>query len=244
MIKDTFELVLTSSRHLTPGVLHMVFTRADGAAFKFIPGQFITFHFDHADESLHRSYSVATIPGSDQQTIEIAVGYFPGGPATELLYHLQPGQKLITTGPFGRLVLRDEQPARYILVATGTGVAPYRAMLTELSQRLQQSNLQVDLLLGVQGREHLLYGDDFLAFAAKHPNFRFHACYSREQASDLKPFEMKGYVQERFDTLALDPAQDIIYLCGNPSMIDDSFEQLKEVGFDTKQVRREKYIST
>ncbi len=244
MARDTFNLTLQSSRKITPSVLHMLFTREDGQPFNFIPGQFITFHFEHDATQLRRSYSVATIPGHDPHHIEIAVGYFPGGPATELLFNLQPGANLTTTGPFGRLVLREETIKRYILVATGTGVAPYRAMLPQLEKRIKDEDLHIDLLLGVQGREHLLYSDDFLAFANAHPNFRFHACYSREKSQDLKPFETLGYVQERFDDLNLDPQGDVVYLCGNPTMIDTGFDLLKEAGFDPKQIRREKYISS
>ena len=60
---------------------------------------------------------------------------------------------------------------------------------------------------------------------------------------DIKSHEYKGYVQHAFPDLTLNPQEDIVYLCGNPSMIDDAFTYLKDTGFTMQQVIREKYIS-
>ena len=46
-----------------------------------------------------------------------------------------------------------------------------------------------------------------------------------------------------YPELHLNPEQDLVYLCGNPGMIDDSFSYLKEQGFAMQQIIREKYIS-
>lgn len=243
-MKDSYLLVLKESHKITPNVLHMTFIDEKEQPRSFIPGQFITFHFEHNGETLRRSYSIATRPDQNPQLIEIAVGYFPEGPATELLFNLKPGASLHTTGPFGRLTLREEKIDRYILVATGTGVSPYRAMIPEIKQRILNENLRVDVLLGVQSREHLLYGKDFLELASTCPGFNFHACYSRGIALDLAPHEKLGYVQQQFDALNLNPAADVVYVCGNPAMVDDAFSLLKEQGFDIKQIRREKYVSS
>jgi NAD(P)H-flavin reductase len=51
-------------------------------------------------------------------------------------------------------------------------------------------------------------------------------------------------VQSHFDALGLDPASDVVYLCGNPNMIDEAVVNLKERGFTLKQLRREKYLSS
>lgn len=239
----TFPITLKWTKNITKNVRHLAFSRSDGEKLEFIPGQFITIHFPHEDKILRRSYSIATIPNQSED-IEFALSYYPGGAASELLFHLKPGDQLNITGPFGRLVLRDEQPQRYILVATGTGVTPYRAMLPVLQQRLdQQPHLQVDVLQGVQKREDLLYAQDFLNLAKHQPRFHFHVHYSRETDTDLQPYEYMGYVQTAYSHLNLNPESDIIYLCGNPKMIDDSVELLTQQGFAIQQLRREKYIS-
>ncbi|MGF2339041.1 FAD-binding oxidoreductase, partial [Acinetobacter baumannii] len=91
----------------------------------------------HDGKNLKRSYSIANEPKKDNR-IEFAAGYFEGGPGTELLYNLKPGDVIHINGPFGRLIFKDETPGRYILVATSTGTTPYRAMLNELGQRIEK----------------------------------------------------------------------------------------------------------
>ena len=243
MAINTFPITLIETRMLTPQVKHFVFETQQSPAFTYLPGQFITLHFEKDGKTLKRSYSIANSPTQDNR-IEISAGYIAGGPGTELLFHLKPGDKVEVSGPFGRLTLRDEQPKRYIFVATSTGVTPYRAMLDELKQRIQANpSLKIVILQGVQKREDLLFPEEFFAVQQQFPQISFRAHLSRQPETDLGDCEYSGYVQTAFADLALNPEEDVVYLCGNPSMIDEAFEQLKTLGFTTQQIIREKYIS-
>ncbi|TSJ80660.1 hypothetical protein [Cardinium endosymbiont of Dermatophagoides farinae] len=129
------------------------------------------------------------------------------------------------------------------MVATGTGVAPYRSMLPTLSKRLQaDERLKVTLLLGVRYADDLLYVEDFIAFAKQYKNFNFRSHLSRADAP-TEPYQYAGYVQSAFEALDLNPTADLVYLCGNPYMIDSSMEKLGKMGFKRERIRREKYIS-
>ena len=238
----TFPLVLEWTRDVTPSVRHFAFRRADGTPFEFTAGQFVNLHWERDGELTHRSYSVANPPG-ESELIEIAVAPVEGGFATEKLYALGPGDDQLASGPYGRFVLREDPPCRYVLAATGTGVTPYRSMLPQIEALLAGGDHSVHLLLGVRRRDELLYGDEFAAISEAHPQFSFSACYSRDLPGSPNDWEHSGYLQHRFEHLALDPESDIVYLCGNPGMIDEAFELLKGAGFGIKQVRREKYLS-
>ncbi len=244
MAHPTHRYRLQWSKMIAPKVLHLSFAREDNAPFSFIAGQFITLQIEGPTKMLHRSYSVANAPDEDH-SIEMACAYVEGGIASNLLFNLKPGDIVQASGPFGLFVLKEEHPARYILVATGTGVTPYRSMLNEIKRRLEntQPHLKVALILGVRHLDELLFKDQFIQFANEHPNFEFYACYSRVKPEVLKaPFERIGYVQDTFAELKLSPENDIVYLCGNPNMIDTTFGLLTEQGFDRKNVRREKYL--
>ena len=249
-----FPLKLVSRRMLAPSVGHYVFVRDDGQPLDFIPGQFIQVHFEYADgTATKRSYSLATIhdhaigPG---EAVEIAVSYVPGGAATALFEGLDVGGTVDASGPFGRFcLLPTDANARYLLIGTGTGVTPYRAMLPLIEQAIAERGIQVVLLFGARTPDELLYGDEFRAFADKHPdNFRFVPCFSRElpePGSDAAHADVRhGYVQQFLPEFAPDAATDIAYLCGNPNMVDACFEALKESGLEVKQIRREKYVSS
>lgn len=243
MSHERFSFILQSSRMLTARVRQLDFRRADGAPLQYAPGQFVTLHLPWDGMELRRSYSIATIPGSAAE-VQVAVTHVTGGRATRLLYDMTPGAQLQASGPFGRFMLRDDPPGRYLLVATGTGVSPYRAMLPQLQARLAGGKHAATLLLGVRGPDELLYGEDFLRLARDNPAFQFIASYSRHLSEPPGAHERKGYVQEHLLELNPDPQRDIVYLCGNPDMIDAAVERLKAIGFDNHNLRREKYVSS
>lgn len=244
MSLDTFPIILDDAYMLTPKVKHFIFQCTLDPKFQYIPGQFITIHFEKESKILRRSYSIANVPTQNNR-IEIAAGFFEGGPGTELLFNLKPGDMLQASGPYGRLILKDEpNPKRYIFIATSTGITPYRAMISELTMRMEKdSNLEIVILQGIQKHDEILYNDDFTALAEKYPRLIFRPCLSREDKATLVNNEFSGHVQDLFPDLNLNPDNDLVYLCGNPTMIDDAFEKLKEKGFPMQHIIREKYIS-
>ncbi|WP_447729302.1 ferredoxin--NADP reductase [Pseudoxanthomonas suwonensis] len=247
-----FPLRLVERRMLAPTIGHYVLARDDGQPLDFLPGQFIQIHFDYADGTpARRSYSLATIhdhamgPG---EAVEIAVSHVPGGAATALFEALEIGSRISASGPYGRFCLMPgDRNARYLLIGTGTGVTPYRSMLPVLASQIAERGIEVVLLAGARTPGELLYADDFRAFANAHPQFRYVPCLSRELPEAGSPHAhadvRHGYVQQQLPGFAPDPARDIAYLCGNPDMVDASFEALKGLGFGAAQIRREKYVS-
>ncbi|MCK9489379.1 MAG: ferredoxin--NADP reductase [Xanthomonadales bacterium] len=246
-----FPLTLTASRELAPGVHHYSFQRSDGEPMRYLPGQFIQVHFQHEGVLLRRSYSIATVPTQDEaahadteRLVEIAVSFVPGGAATALFENLQPGEEIQASGPFGRFVLHEaDRNQRYLLLATGTGVTPYRSMLPLIAERIAQRGQRFVLLFGARSPAELLYGDEFQAFAEATPGFVFHPCFSRSGRQPPGPDDRRGYVQGMLAELAPDPDGDIAYLCGNPDMVDAGFAALKEAGLPIPHIRREKYVS-
>lgn len=244
MAIQLFSITLENAFMLSPNVKHFVFRPPDDLSFDSVPGQFITMHFEQHGKTLRRSYSIANVPKQNNR-IEFAAGYIEGGAATNLLFNLKPGDTVNINGPFGRLTLKEEIPQRYILAATSTGITPYRAMIPELKRRIEiNPHLQVVILQGVQKREDILYQDEFLALAASSAQISFYACLSKESPENMQTYERPGYVQSIFPSLMLCPEKDVVYLCGNPGMIDDAFSYLKDHGFAMQHIIREKYISS
>ena len=249
-MKEHFTLTLKWSKMLCAEVRHMAFVRADGDPVRYIPGQFVQFHFDHDGQQQRRSYSIATVPGEPGHgevgvdELEIAVSFVEGGAATALLSMIEPGAGVETSGPMGRFCLREaETPERFLLVGTGTGITPYRSMLPEIARRIRADGARFVLIHGARCREEVLYGEEFAAFARAHPGFEYRVHISRQQPGDPQAWESPGHVQDAFEGLAPNPEADIVYLCGNPDMIDDSVTGLKELGFTPRNLRREKYLS-
>lgn len=238
-----FPIELAHSRMLAPSVRHLAFRRVDGEPLAFIPGQFLQIHFEKDGAKTKRSYSVASTPGDP--LIEIAVSYVPGGAATALLSAISEGQSIEASGPFGRFCLLEaDRNPRYLLIGTGTGITPYRAMLPQIARLIASRGLKVALIQGVRDAGELLYGEEFQAFAEAHPqHFHYYPCFSQQPRRAWQG-DRAGRVHTVLPELALDPAGDIAYLCGNPNMVDEVFNHLKDAGFPIPHVRREKYVSS
>ncbi|OGV27288.1 MAG: hypothetical protein A3F18_06680 [Legionellales bacterium RIFCSPHIGHO2_12_FULL_37_14] len=241
MQTSIFTMAVFQVEQIAEGVKHFVLKPQD-KIFNYLPGQFFTMQIAGKEKLYKRSYSIANYPDG-KGTIEFAASYIANGIASEFLFALKKGDTINITGPFGRLVYKDTAK-RIILVGTGTGVTPYRAMLPLLkSKLLEHDDLEVVILQGVREHKDILYAADFRSFVKEAPRASLRICLSR-QTENLADDEYSGYVQNQFASLNLNVENTLVYLCGNPNMIDAAFTHLTTNGFTVSQIVREKYISS
>lgn len=240
----TVPLRLVDSRWLTPSARHLVFERSDGEAVAFLPGQFVRVQVSAGETPEFRSYSIANPndPGrGDALRIELVVSMVEGGVGSAYVRALEHGDEIRATVPNGRFCLLPEDDARrYVLLGTGTGVAPYRGMLPQL-EVLAARGVQTLLLLGNRTPAEQLYADEFRAAAERIPGFTLRFCHSRALPETPTEQDVHAYVQDALQAFEIDPEGDIAYLCGNPHMVDAGFERLKAAGVHLRRIRREKY---
>ena len=105
------------------------------------------------------------------------------------------------TGPTGKVMLMPEEKADtdYIMVATGTGIAPYRGFIrrlfTETTPAGEAYKGLAWLFLGVANSDALLYDEEWQAAKSKFPdNFRVDYALSREQKNKKGG---KMYIQDK-----------------------------------------------
>ncbi|MBB3951808.1 hybrid-cluster NAD(P)-dependent oxidoreductase [Aureimonas jatrophae] len=123
-------LVCRAVREETHDVRTFVFAARSGGAFRFEPGQFLTFEFPVAGEPVYRCYTIASAP-SRPDTVSITVKRVPGGPVSNWLHDtMRPGTVVKASGPMGEFSwARHPSPrARYLLVSGGSGVTPMMSM--------------------------------------------------------------------------------------------------------------------
>lgn len=239
MIKQ-IEATISQKIWLTPDTLEVTFALSH--AMNYNAGQFISIHFEHEGQPIRRSYSIANADHlNPTKTIVIVLTVLPDGLASQFLKNAPIGTTLMLSGPYGALILPEDLPQRLFLVATGTGVAPYRNMLPVLKNKVAgSSETEVNLLFGVRTRQDVFYANEFRQFAEQHPWFHLHLCLSRDEPV-LKD-EYTGYVQKQLSSLKPDPNKDLVYLCGNPNMVDETARALMAIGFSPRQIKREKYV--
>ncbi|WP_415887868.1 FAD-binding oxidoreductase [Neptuniibacter sp. QD37_6] len=236
------ELILVEKRYLTPRSIELTYKGED--PIRYIPGQFFSIEFTYQGQTKARSYSVANgdCPTADNQLLTFVITLVPDGAASEYFKADEIGSKVAVNGPFGNLILPKASPKRFIFIATGAGVTPFRSMLPELRKRIaEHPELEVIFIQGVRNREELLYADEFLEFTRLTTNAKFLACYSREENIDLSVNEQIGYVSNCYADLDANPENDVVYLCGHPDMIDQAVKHFDQQGFKPDNLKREKY---
>ena len=160
------------------------------------------------------------------------------GVCSNFLCDATPGTEVKLTGPTGKVMLMPEStPDKdIIMVATGTGIAPYRGFIRRLFIEQTPANDAFTglawLVLGVPVTEGLLYDDDWQEIASRKPdNFRLTYAISREQTTKAGD---KMYVQDRLAESAEELFERMdngahIYFCGLKGMMPGILETLEGV---------------
>ena len=218
---------------IAPEVRHFVF-EVDGVdKFEFTPGQFVSLTDNVNDKPIKRAYSIASPPFGNNR-FELCLNLVHEGAFTPHLFSLEPGAEITLQGPLG-LFTQPVPHRETLLVATGTGVAPYRSILKAF---LKPGGPQYTLLFGARYDNLLLYREQFEEMTRQHPNFRFMPTLTRPSEGWTG---LQGRVQQHVP-LALGGGRDIdVMLCGAREMVESTRDMLKALGFDRKQIRHEKY---
>lgn len=156
------------------------------------------------------------------------------GVCSNFLCDIQPGEMVAMTGPAGKRFLLPAEPGdyNYVFFATGTGIAPFRAMVLDLLAAGVKS--KIHLVVGVPYRTDYLYHDLFTGAARQLSGFRYRPVVSREERR-LDGF--KRYVhheisedEELRETLRL--PNTLIYACGIKNMENSIYRALIRAGLD------------
>ncbi len=223
---------LIESTDIGDEVRHFVF-EAEAPDFNFIPGQFVSLSDLVGGKKVTRAYSIASPP--DGTLFELCLNRVKEGHLSPRLFELQVGETIEMRAPLGYFVLRTP-PADSVMVATGTGIAPFRSILkTHLADH---PGYRFTLIFGVRYERNLLYREEFEHLAAQHPHFQFWPTLSR---SDDRWKGRGGHVQAHLAEAIGDRRDMDIYICGLKAMVDDVRGRLKELAFDRKHVIYEKY---
>jgi ferredoxin--NADP+ reductase len=152
------------------------------------------------------------------------------GLASNFLCDAAPGDPVPITGPVGRhFVLPEDPTADLILIATGTGIAPFRAFLRRVYLEWPEFSGTVSLFFGVRHEAEILYRTELEGFRDR-PGYRLSYALSREQMTEDGS---RMYVQHRLAEQADEVWDRLVrgrgygYVCGLKGMeggIDEVLE--------------------
>jgi NAD(P)H-flavin reductase len=224
---------LVESHLIAPEVKHFTFDVPEVEQLPYLPGQFVSFTREFDGKKVTRAYSTASAPNGNR--FELCLNRVQDGIFSPWLFDLEPGGTVDMKGPLGYFTWKHPVNDS-LLVATGTGIAPFRGML--MSYLNGGGDKQITLVFGVRYEETLLYRAEFEQMEQKNSNFRFIPTLSR---CDERWPGCRGHVQQHAIDAIGDRRDLDVYICGLKLMVDDMRARLKDLGFDRRQIIAEKY---
>jgi CDP-4-dehydro-6-deoxyglucose reductase len=194
------------------------------AGFAYRPGQYMNVHLPDGG---HRSFSMASAPQG--AVVDFHIRRIPGGHFTDGgLAQLQPGDALEVELPLGSFCLRPQDYRPIVMLATGTGLAPLKAMLEALQG--DPDCPPVSLYWGARTEADLYLHDQIAQWGEGLYEFNYVPVLSR--AGDAWTGR-RGHVQHAVvQDLAEQLGECAFYLCGSPAMIADAKKTLVAHGAD------------
>ena len=188
-------------------------------------------------EGQKRAYSMCDRPDIDS-SFEILVDHEPGGVGVNFLRSLQFGQEVQLIAPLGGLTIKPEWSSSepLVLIATGSGIAPFKAIVTDLLQ-IKKDLRPLQLYWGMRHDDDLFWLDDFTGIAVAYPQFQFVPLVSRP--SDLWSGQT-GRVTDYLRQIEV-PASARYLLCGRGEMLDEVKQILIAKKIDPNRIVMEKF---
>ncbi len=214
-------------------IVEVVLKTPPPSPLRFLPGQYI----DVLADGVRRSYSLANAPRPDN-LLELIIKRYPGGHLSNYWFErAKPNDLLRIEGPFGTFFMRDEGPCDIVFIATGTGIAPVKALLEELAG---------DPVLAARHRLRVFWGNRAAESFCWDPvtlglDVGFHQLLS---GHDAGWGGKRGYVQDALRDDGVDPADTVVYACGSTAMIASARAMLSDLGLPARRFFSDAFVSS
>ncbi|WP_332744032.1 CDP-6-deoxy-delta-3,4-glucoseen reductase [Hydrogenophaga sp.] len=187
--------------------------------FQYHAGQYVEFLLRDGDR---RSYSMANAPHTQSAapSLELHVRHMPGGKFTDHVFSAMKEKDILRIeGPYGSFFLREDSTKPMVLLASGTGFAPIKAVI----EHMQFKGITRDAVLYWGGRRPAdLYQSAWIdAKLAEMPNLRYVPVVSNALPDDAWTGRT-GFVHEAVLQDLPDLSGHEVYACGAPIVVDSA----------------------
>jgi CDP-4-dehydro-6-deoxyglucose reductase len=186
---------------------------------RYHAGQYVEFILR---DGARRSYSMANAPHTqtDKPAIELHIRHMPGGKFTEHVFGAMKEKEILRLeGPFGSFFLREDSDKPIVLLASGTGFAPIKAIIEHLE--FKGLTRPAVLYWGCRSKADLYLHDWAEAAAARLPNLRYVPVLSEPKPEDGWKGRT-GLVHQAVMADLPDLSGHQVYACGAPIMVESA----------------------
>ncbi len=198
-----------------PDVAILTLQLPANTVLRYHAGQYIEFILR---DGARRSYSMANAPHRAEGGLELHLRHMPGGKFTDHVFGAMKERDILRMeGPFGSFYLREDSEAPIVLLASGTGFAPIKAIV----EHMQHKGIARDTVLywGCRSKADLYLHDWALEAAAAMPHLRYVPVLSEAKPEDRWDGRT-GFVHEAVMADLPDLSGHQVYACGAPVMVD------------------------
>lgn len=186
---------------------------------QYFAGQYVEFILR---DGSRRSYSMANAPHqlAGGSGLELHIRHIPGGKFTDHVFGAMKEKEIQRIeGPFGSFYLREDATKPMVLLASGTGFAPIKAILEHMQHK--GIDRPVTLYWGGRRPSDLYMHDWVLAQLAVMPNLRYVPVVSNATPEDAWTGRT-GFVHQAVIEDFPNLANYQVYGCGAPIMVDSA----------------------
>lgn len=183
---------------------------------RYHAGQYVEFILR---DGARRSYSMANAPHNGPG-VELHIRHMPGGKFTDHVFTAMKEKEILRIeGPFGSFYLREDSDKPMVLLASGTGFAPIKALI----EQMQFKGIRREATLYWGGRRPAdLYMDAWLKErAGDMPNLRYVPVISNALPEDNWTGRT-GFVHKAVLEDFPDLSGHQVYACGSPIVVDSA----------------------
>jgi CDP-4-dehydro-6-deoxyglucose reductase len=219
-----FPCRINSIDNVSKHVVRVGFRLPPSSNFKILPGQYVDII---GPSGVRRSYSVAN--HVTDNILEFHVGEVDGGCLSDYWFGKAKINDLLRlNGPLGTFFLRSIKEQDVVFLATGTGIAPIKAMIESITLLAPEDHPKsLSVFWGGRTLDDLYFDP-----SADCTLLRYVPVLSR---STIDWEGQKGYVQDVFLNEHPDLSNCVIYACGSEKMIRSSCEILVKAGLPEKK---------
>jgi CDP-4-dehydro-6-deoxyglucose reductase len=227
----TFPCRIQSIERLAHDVLRVMLRLPPTSVFEYFAGQYVDVI---GAEGLRRSYSIANAPRADKQ-IELHIREVRDGAMSRYWFQQAKTNDLLRLrGPLGTFFLRRQAGKDLVLLATGTGIAPVKAIL---------ENLAAMPLDALPRTVTVYWGGRRSADLYWHPpeNTGMQVVRVLSRANDDWTGE-RGHVQDVMLRKHAYLADTLVYACGSDAMIHGAQAKLRAAGLPDRQFHSDAFV--
>jgi CDP-4-dehydro-6-deoxyglucose reductase len=230
----TLPAKISEINYLNDKVISARLRMPPGSDFQYYPGQYLNLT-NH--EGIKRSYSISNAKNENNELTFFIKKIYDGQMSKYFFEKAKVNDRLTINGPYGNFYLKNNyQNKRIIFLATGTGIAPVKAMIEEiLANSDRYNNNEIMVYWGVKNSSEVFWRPN-----DQKSNIKFMTVFSEVFGNNNK----KEYIQDICLGQIKNMDNTVIFAAGSTQMIEDAYLKFRKQGINNDCYSSDAFVAT